>query len=276
MKKVLWFAIALIIVAGMIGCSKKENALSETSEVVSETTAEETSTSFTNAEEKTTTAENIPGEDIALSTHTESYMHGECSVALMYPRYGDGEHDLFDVAMRNHAVQKFNRQGMMPEDSAVYEITACDIKYESEYFVSAVMTGQIINPTAAHDSHFAYTVNADPRNGRVYLSEELIGDIEIVKTAIAEGMFEQSYGIDGLMDAIDDGTVTYENDITVSWRQDYGVFPDMYFTEDKFGVMAEIPHVVGGYAGFEIPYVKSGDMMNPVAQGLVGIIVTTD
>ncbi|MBE6709084.1 MAG: hypothetical protein E7578_07585 [Ruminococcaceae bacterium] len=206
----------------------------------------------------------------SLFVYSENYMYGEISVTLKYPKYGDGKHDAFDLAMRDYAVTKFNREGRSPEDSAEYVIFSCDIKLETEYFVSAVFCGTIKDPTAPHDMHFAYTVNADTRSGKVYLYEELVGDIELIKSGLSDGKFSQSYGVDGLMDSISNGHVSYE-DITQSWRSDYGIFPDMYFTNDSFGIIAELHHAFGGYAGFEIPYADTGDMINHVAKGLAGI-----
>lgn len=277
MKKIMCVILSAALLSGIAGCTDKTNDTADTDAVttaVTEPAIADTEES-TPATEESTSVTDEPAESFGVSTYTETFLSGECSVTLVYPRYGDGEHELFDISMRNFAMTKYNQSGTMTDVSAVYEIKDCDIKYESEYFVSAVMTGHIIDPTAAHDTHFAYTVNADPRTGRVYLSEELIGDVETMKSAMHEGKFEKSYGIDGLEDALRDNVVTY-GDITQSWRSDYGVFPDMYFTEESLGVIAEIPHVVGGYAGFEIPYADAGDMINPVAKGLCGLIVTTD
>ncbi len=276
MKRIICALISAALLSCAVGCTDKSNDTDVTDAVttvgtdtVSEPVITETTTDVT---EETTVADDEPS---VLSAYTETFTSGNCSVTLLYPRYGDGEHELFDISMRSYAVQKYNQSGMMTDVSAVYEIKSCDIKYESEYFVSAVMTGHIIDPTAAHDTHFAYTVNADPRTGRVYLSEELIGNVETMRSAMHGGEFTKSYGIDGLEDAFNDNVITYD-DITRSWRSDYGVFPDMYFTADNLGVMAEIPHVVGGYAGFEIPYAEASDMISPVAKGLCGLIVTTE
>lgn len=273
MKKITMLLVILMMITA-VGCAGGEtNPAITTDPVIAsapETTGEVTTDPVTETVAETSSAVTESPEESGITVYSESFTSGECYVTLMYPRYGDGEHDLFDVAMRNHAMQKYNGSGMMPEDNAVYEVTACNIKYESEYFVSAVIEVHIINVTAARDSMFAYTVNADPRSGRIYLSEELIGELDLLKSAFADGKFEQRIGVDGLMDE-----VTPE-DITQSWRQDYGVFPDMYFTNGSFGVVAELPRVLGGYAGFEIPYADAGDMMNPVARGLVGLIVTTN
>ncbi len=276
MKKILSVTLALFVTAGAIGCTKNEKEKPEDTVTGTEMNTAEVNTVADSSEgSDIITGNNMDAEPVALSVHSENFMHGNCSVTLLYPKYGDGKHEAFDLAMRDYAMTKFNMQGMIPEDNAVYEILSCDIKLETEYFVSAVVTGQIINPTAAHDMHFAYAVNAETGTGKIYLSEELVGDVELIKSGLSEGKFKQSYGIDGLMDAISDGEITYEY-ITQSWRSDYGVFPDMYFTNDSFGVIAELIFAAGGYAGFEIPYAEVGEMINLVAKGLCGIIVTTD
>lgn len=276
MKKITALLVILTLLTS-VGCSaadEAEDAVNFASSAPG-TTAPDTETAAISdsavTESEATSATDAP-EETGLAIHTESFTSEECYVTLAYPFYGDGEHNAFDVAMYNYAMQKYSQSGMIPDEGAVYEITDCDVKYESEKLVSAVMIGHIFSPTAAHDTNFAYTVNADPMTGRLYLSDELIGELELLKTAMHEGRFAKSYGIDGLESAIADKVVTYEV-MTQSWRSDYGVFPQMYFTEDNFGVMAELPHVVGGYAGFELPYRDTGDMLSSTAKEL---IATTD
>lgn len=271
MKKITALLVILTLLTS-VGCTASEKAPDAATEAG--TTEPHTESVVTTAEavtetESATTAPETP-DKVGIGVHTETFTSGECYVTLKYPIYGDGEHHSFDVAMYNYAMQKYNGSGLMPENSAVYEITDCVVEYESHSLVSAVMIGHIISPGAAHDTNFAYTVNADPETGRVFHSDELIGDLDTVKTALHEGKFTKTYGIDELDSAIADGVVTYEV-ITGSWRSDYGVFPQMYFTEDGLGIMAELPHVVGGFAGFVIPYADAGDMINDTARGLIAL-----
>ena len=275
MKNTVSFILAAVLAFGMAGCTDKDkkndvNTDTVASDVIVTTDVPESTPEVQDTRPVESSTDTIAPEKTELTVKTETFYDGGNTATLMYPSYGDGEHNAFDKAMRDFALTEFAKQGMMPEDNAVYEILTCDIKLETEYFVSAVVTGQLINPTAAHDLHFAYTVNADTSSGRIYLSEELVGDIELIKAGFTESKFAKSYGIDGLMDFVT------ADEITGSWRSDYGIFPDMYFTDDSFGIVAELPHAVGGYAGFEIPYADTGDMINPVANGLCGIIVTTD
>ncbi|MBE6709359.1 MAG: hypothetical protein E7578_08990, partial [Ruminococcaceae bacterium] len=200
MKRILSIVLVLFLAVGIVGCSKNNKERAEDTKTDTEENTTEMSTA-TDTEESTDvitdrTENNDPS---SLSVHSENFMHGDCTVTLLYPKYGDGRHDAFDIAMRNYAMTKFNMQGMMPEDSATYEILSCDIKLETEHFVSAVVTGQIINPIAAHPVIFAYTINAETESGKVYLSEELVGDVELIKSGLSDGKFSQSYGIDGLM-----------------------------------------------------------------------------
>lgn len=272
-------AFVLLVMFATSGCTTRDEFPEITTSVTTTVPATEVVTESGNVtdvpDDTVTSASTEDPDENKAGVTTESFTSGECYVTLMYPVYGDGKHDVFDIAMRNHAMQMFKNQGLFPEDDAVYEITKCMVEFESEYFVSAVMIGHIINPTAPHDANFAYTVNADVQSGKIYLSEELVGNLEDIRNAVHQGKFTQSYGIDGLANAISDGTVAYD-DITRSWRSDYGVFPQFYFTPDNFGVMAELPHAIGSYAGFEIPYTEAGNMINPVAKGLCGIMVTTD
>ena len=264
MKKIICAILAVILMTAAVSCSA--NNESEDSAKNTSGTTDAGSGTVTDSDEtgvSDTSAETDDPESSKAEPYSETFSDGSNSVTIIYPRFGDGEHELFDISLRGYAVQMYQSSGMMPEDGALYEITSLEITYESDILVSAVAEGHIINTTAGHDSYFAYTVNADPATGRIYLDDELIGDLDTVKSAFADERFTQSYGIDGLMNEI-----TYE-DITQSWRSDYGVFPDLYFTDDSFGVMAELAHALGGYAGFEIQIAEASEMINDTAKGLL-------
>ncbi len=281
MKKTLCFILSLILLLGCASCTGKDNLVKDTDNKSSDTvqtTGENTTgkgevltdgdTDVNITEPATGAVTDLPVQDEeGLSVYTESFVSDKCSVTISYPRYADADHELFDISMRNYAMEKYNASGMMPDDNALYEVLSCDIKYESETLVSAVVTGHIINDTAAHDSFFSYTVNADPSTGRIYLPEELVGDLELIKGGIHDNSFTQTMGIAGLLEEIN------PEDITLSWRSDYGVFPNVYFTNDSFGVVAELPYALGGYASFEISYAGADSMMNDSAKLLVGLLV---
>ncbi len=254
--------LCLCAVMGLTSCKKDKNPAEDGTTQATTTVPETTAV----ADTKPPVTSVDPGVEMDVKIFTETFENGESTVRLSYPKYDDGEHDLFDTAMRSYAVQKYSASGMMPEDDALYEVTLCEVKYESEILVSAVVAGQIINTTTANDGYFSYTVNADPRTGRIYLSEELIGDLELIKGEIgADGGFTQTLGIGNVFDEIN------PEDITISWRSDYGIFPNMYFTANTFGVMAELPYALGGYAGFEIPHANMGNMVNETARALCGL-----
>ena len=274
-KNLLVLAAFLIVVSG--GCAKKAKdnipVNTETDSVsVIQTEAvssdKEMTTSYVTVK---TEASEVPSEeDEGLYVFSENITDNQCIVTLSYPFYGDGKHDAFDISMRNYAMQKYYQSGMFPEEGSIYEITRCEIMLETEYFVSAVVEGRIISPDATHDTVVAYTINADTGSGKIYLSEELIGDLTELRNAFIEGRFAQKSGMENIFSEIS------AEDIAQSWRSDYGIFPNMYFTENTFGIAPEVPHALIGTACFEIPYENTGNMINSVAKGLCGIIVTTD
>ena len=270
MKKLISLLLAALLLTAA-GCSKKKenNSAPDTVSVNSAESDYDSGTEFletsdTNVGETAGSTDTVPSDAELLPSYTESFVNKNSSVTLVYPRFGDGLHDLFDISIRNYALKKYNESGIMPEEGAVYEVTLMDVTYVSDTLVSAVFAGHIIDSGAAHDGYFSYTVNADPSTGRIYLSEELIGDLDALKSGIASGDFVQSYGIPNVLDEIN------AEDMTRSWREDYGIFPYMYFREGKFGVLAELPYAIGGYAGFEISLESAQDMINDTAKALAG------
>lgn len=260
--------LALLVLTGAVGCSRRNRSDEVSTEKhdvpSSELTSSDISTSpVSDGGTEQMTDEASVKQDSSLSSYTESFVRGECSVTLMYPRYGDGEHELFDISMHNYAVNKLSDSGAVSDEDSVYEITDCTVTHESSSLVSAVLAGRIINTVSANESYFAYSVNADPGTGRVYASDELIDELETIKSAIVDGRFVQSLGASGVLNEI-----TAE-DMTGSWRRDYGIFPNVYFTKDCLGVLAELPNVLGGYAGFELPFSEAGNMINDAARLLV-------
>lgn len=268
MKRILAIALAFLTVLS-VGCARKAKDPVPDNTTADGGTAEQTTALV--AEQTTVAVTDAPETDNGgVSAFTETFTENGCYVTLKYPYYGDGKHDQFDVAMRNYVKSVYEASGIMPDYDSVYEITDCDITLETEYFLSAVIRGRVFAPGTTRDQIVAYTVNADTRTGKLYLSEELIGDLSELKAAFAGGKFQQTMG---MTDVLSEITC---DDIMQSWREDYGVFPRMYFTEKSFGILPELPDVIGGYAGFQIPYTDVGNMITPVAKGLCGIIVTTD
>ena len=39
----------------------------------------------------------------------------------------------------------------------------------------------------------------------------------------------------------------------LQYRSEYGIYPDIYFTGDSFGMVIELVFALGGYALFEVP-----------------------
>ena len=259
--KRLSLILASLLVILSAGCTK--TAPDKLPDGTAGTTAAVTEPSTQETTEAPVTDE--PAGKSGLYIFNETITDGGALTTVSYPFYGDGEHDAFDVAMRNYAMHKYTASGAIPGDGAVYEITDFDITLETENFVSAVVRGRIFSPGAAHDTIVAYTINADTRTGKVYTSDELIGDLDALKDGFTGGRFQQNMGLTDVLSEI-----TAE-DIVQSWRSDYGVFPNVFFTEKSFGVLPELAYAIGGYAGFVIPYADAGEMLNDTAKGLCGV-----
>ncbi|MCD7830824.1 MAG: hypothetical protein LUI01_00930 [Firmicutes bacterium] len=189
---------------------------------------------------------------------------GESQVVIDYPSVDTGAVDITDEDAEkiNKVIEEYMDEKVEAEalnsdpemtGSYKYEVTSTTTTYESDSFMSVVVTGQYYISDTAHPTIFCYTVNIDLVSARILESEELIYDFSPIKEMFSNGQFTLVYGIDGLLDE-----TNYE-DMIIGYYSEYGIYPDVYYTETGFGIVIDLVYALGGYATFEIPVSSVSD-----------------
>ncbi|MCD7943817.1 MAG: hypothetical protein LUH43_02810 [Clostridia bacterium] len=189
---------------------------------------------------------------------------GESQVVIDYPSVDTDAVDITDedaekvnamIAEYMDAKVEAEALNSDPEmtGSYKYEVTSTTTTYESDSFMSVVVTGQYYISDTAHPTIFCYTVNIDLASAKILESDELIYDFSPIKEMFSNGQFTLVYGIDGLLDE-----TNYE-DMIIGYYSEYGIYPDVYYTETGFGIVIDLVYALGGYATFEIPVSSVSD-----------------
>ncbi|MCD7782899.1 MAG: hypothetical protein LUI15_03255 [Firmicutes bacterium] len=189
---------------------------------------------------------------------------GESQVVIDYPSVDTGAVDITDEDAEkiNKVIEEYMDAKVEAEalnsdpemtGSYKYEVTSTTTTYESDSFMSVVATGQYYISDTAHPTIFCYTVNIDLASAKILESEELIYDFSPIKEMFSNGQFTLVYGIDGLLDE------TNHEDMIIGYYSEYGIYPDVYYTETGFGIVIDLVYALGGYATFEIPVSSVSD-----------------
>lgn len=202
------------------------------------------------------------GEDTTAAGNADTT--GESQVVIDYPSVDTDAVDITDEDAEkiNKVIEEYMDAKVEAEalnsdpemtGSYSYEVTSTTTTYESDSFMSVVVTGQYYISDTAHPTIFCYTVNIDLASAEILESEELIYDFSPIKEMFSDGKFTLVYGIDGLLDE-----TNYE-DMIIGYYSEYGIYPDVYYTETGFGIVIDLVYALGGYATFEIPVSSVSD-----------------
>lgn len=126
-----------------------------------------------------------------------------------------------------------------------YKVENVSVELCRPTFVSLVVTGYCYVSESSHPEYFAYTINYDVNAKKLLSGEDLIKDFDAVREKFTGGGFRTVYGQAGLLDEM-----SYEDMIT-AYHAEYGIYPEVYYTSDGFGIAVELVYTLGGYALFE-------------------------
>lgn len=126
-----------------------------------------------------------------------------------------------------------------------YKVENVSVELCRPTFVSLVVTGYCYVSESSHPEYFAYTINYDVNAKKLLTGEDLIKDFDAVREKFTGGGFRTVYGQAGLLDEM-----SYEDMIT-AYHAEYGIYPEVYYTSDGFGIAVELVYTLGGYALFE-------------------------
>lgn len=196
-----------------------------------------------------------PGYDVGTETETTKSDIGD--ITMQYPVVEPDDESEIDADTINAIIREYMDEKRKEErlesgdpdlDSEyVYKITSTDVKYSSKKFLSIVITGEYYISDSAHPTIFCYSINCDMESGEIITPDALIRDFSTIRSLFTEGKFTLKQGQKDLLKQ-----TNYE-DMILQYRSEYGIYPDIYFTGDSFGMVIELVFALGGYALFEVP-----------------------
>ncbi len=177
---------------------------------------------------------------------------GDGDIVIEYPTVspdnGADSEKLNDI-IKNFMDDKLKIE--LPGDSTdgySYNIKSTQTMLSNDEIASILVCGEYYHIDSPGPTVFAYTINCDIKGTALITSDNLINDYDRIKDLFCDGKFELVYGQNGLLNE------TNYTDMILQYRAEYGIYPDVYFTDDSFGMVIDLVSTLGGYARFEIPY----------------------
>ncbi len=161
--------------------------------------------------------------------------------------------DKLNSLIKRYIDEKFEECGLSDSGGEYsYEITETDVVLATEKLISVIVKGIYYTSEDASPTVFAYTVNCDIKASSIIPSSDLVYDFDKLKSLFVGGKFKLEEGLKTLLDETNYG------DMIMEYRAEYGIYPNVYFTPDGFGMVIDLVYTLGGYALFEIPYSELG------------------
>ncbi len=202
---------------------------------------------------------------------TENSRSNGVGVTLVYPEiqeYGDDvAEERVNTLLKDYAYAMFKRENLFAGEDYTFEyaVTQVEITLQMEGFLSACVGGYIVEEQSGNQENFSYTVNCDLERALLYETKDLLSDYSRLASLFEKGRFTKAFGHPNLMDYI-----TYEEMIG-QYKAEYGIYPDVYFTESALGFVMDVVPMFSGYAGFTLPLNKAADSLqgdNPLVIAL--------
>lgn len=216
------------------------------------------------SDQNTDTEDNIIPPDtqdgISVTLETKKLNQSGAEIVMIYPKVErSAPASSYSPEAQNNAIREYmdeRRRVMcigMSGDEYEYIVEKTEFRYVGESFFSALVTGHFYLKDSSHPTMFAYAVNFDSVRCSVLSGEDLIRDFSRVRDSFINGKFKLIHGMDGLLDE------TGYEDMIMEYMPDYGRYPEVYYTENGFGLALDLVYTLGGYALFEIPRTSLGD-----------------
>ena len=215
----------------------------------------------------------LPAADYFTEIVTVYAQENGNSIQLMYPAvsgYADAEAETrINAAIAEYAMEMYRRENLIADEEGGYEYSAVEavVMLETEGFLSAYVGGIIASEVSGNTVYFAYTLNCDIRNGVLYTTEELLSDYGKLAKRFADGDFTQHFGYKNLEQQ------THLTDMISQYKAEYGIYPDVYFTDGGLGFLIEVVPLLDGYAGYTLPIRQAKSCLNtenPLAAFVAG------
>lgn len=226
-----------------------------TDELSSEDTSDTETDDVTETDEETAVTDDETSSDAGytVDTEVETQKTDKGDVTIVYPVIDPGNEaldpELLNKLIKDYMDQKFKYDGVTDTGSEyTYEITDTVTAVATEEFASIIVKGRYYIADTPNPTVFAYTINCDIKASAIISASDLVYDFAEIKKLFLSGKFTLAEGMDGLLEE-----TNYE-DMIMEYRAEYGVYPNVYFTESGFGMVMDLVYTLGGYALFEIPY----------------------
>lgn len=237
-----------------------EQTEGHTSDDVSDTETDGmTETETETADTETDETESDPGYTVDTEVETQKTENGD--VTIVYPTINDPGGEALDPELLNQLIkdymdQKFKYDGVTDTGAEyTYEITDTVTAIATDEFVSIIVKGRYYITDAPNPVVFAYTINCDLKASVIISASDLVYDFAEIKKLFTGGKFTLEEGMQSLLEE-----TNYE-DMIMEYRAEYGIYPNVYFTESGFGIVIDLVYTLGGYALFEIPYSEVEDLV---------------
>lgn len=215
----------------------------------------------------------LPEADFTVTSREDHFTDYYNDVLLLYPvisGYGDAEAERdINEQMRDRVLAEYSAAALASDEevSYTYQITEIRVMLMTAGFCSMVVFGQYIGTDASHVEYVSYTINADLEGRRLVTMRDLVADEPSLRKLFTDGKFALAYGTGELLKG------ERYADLLLPYRAEYGFSPDIFFTEGHIGIHVELPHVLGGWAGFTLNILTPGVSLCP---GRIGTLLTTD
>ncbi len=217
----------------------------------------------------------LPPADYTVETETVFMQEDGNEISLMYPQikgYPDADAQTrMNAEIARYAHAMYEKQDLIATEDGGYEyaVTAAEVTLQTEGFLSGYIFGAIYSQYSGKGAFFAYTLNCDIENGCLYTADELLSDYDYLAQRFLKGDFTQHFGYEEM-----DGMMSYA-DMLLQYKTEYGIYPDIYFTQEGVGLLVETVTLLGGYAGYTLPYPRAREALNtsnPLAAFVTGRI----
>ena len=173
-------------------------------------------------------------------------------VHLAYPTlegYADtAAAERMHTAALEYANTQFALEGLIASGDTQYTYSVNDtaLLLATPRFLSVRIGGIITVLPGGNARYFAYTFNYDLSAGTILESQDVFSDYAAVKDLWKAGRFRQDFGYASL-----EKEISWE-DMIAQYHEEYGVYPHVYFTEGRLGLLIDTVASLDGYAGFSI------------------------
>lgn len=200
-----------------------------------------------------------PAPNYTLEILEEYRKENGCSIKLLYPQISGlpdaGLEQQINFRAKEYADAAYTRCSLGVNGSEYTSLSAQVLLSTRDVF-SVLVTG-VFQPQGGENTvSFAYTVNCDVTTAEFLETEDIAADYSALKQLFLQGKFTPDFGNE--RDLSKDELQV----LLLQYKDEYGIFPYLYFREGKLGILLETLPELGGYAGFTLEIVQAAQYLH--------------